>query len=402
MVDVRKRTGSKGTTYQVRLPSRSAASGFIYKTFATKKDARHYVEHELPKHRGNRHDTIRSVEQAVRKWLAICEFEGRDGKDPVSRATLDGYKHRAAIMLRYAWPKELYELEAADIRAFRSWLLEHHTRDIAKKVLSCFHSVMLEMVSLSVLPVDPAARVTIQQSRYKEPVQIPSVEEMQTILGTADSLANDKNYFIAKAWKRYRPMVYLAADSGMRPQEYLVLPIHDLLEKGVRISQALDRSNKIGPPKTRAGRRFIPLGQDTLEMVTAYVKKHDGPNSGKLVFPGDHGGHQQYRKFLRDGWHKLMDKAGMMEEVEVKGKKMLAPIYTPYSLRHFFASMMISQNKDLKTIQERMGHADAALTLNVYGHLVRLKQAEENPDSGGILSGVLAQSHPKDGAPSEA
>ena len=81
-----------------------------------------------------------------------------------------------------------------------------------------------------------------------------------------------------------------------------------------------------------------------------------------------------------------------MEEAEVDGKKRPVPLYTPYSLRHFFASMMIAQKKDLKTIQERMGHADAAMTLNVYGHLIRLKQAEENSDEGGILSGLLKQS----------
>jgi len=50
---------------------------------------------------------------------------------------------------------------------------------------------------------------------------------MRQILKAADSLANHKNYWIARAWERYRPMIYLAADSGMRPQEYLVcqLPI---------------------------------------------------------------------------------------------------------------------------------------------------------------------------------
>jgi site-specific recombinase XerD len=50
--------------------------------------------------------------------------------------------------------------------------------------------------------------------------------------------------------------------------------------------------------------------------------------------------------------------------------KILQNIYTPYSLRHFYASMLIAENKDLKTIQGR-GHVDAAMTLNVYGHLIK-------------------------------
>jgi hypothetical protein len=43
----------------------------------------------------------------------------------------------------------------------------------------------------------------------------------------------------------------------MRPQEYLALADSDLLEKGIRITQALDSRNRIGPPKSRAGRRYI-------------------------------------------------------------------------------------------------------------------------------------------------
>ena len=70
----------------------------------------------------------------------------------------------------------------------------------------------------------------------------------------------DIRYWIAKGWERYRPMVYLAADSGMRPQEYLALRDIDVQEKGVRIGQALKADNKIGPPKSAAGRRYIPIG----------------------------------------------------------------------------------------------------------------------------------------------
>jgi len=178
----------------------------------------------------------------------------------------------------------------------------------------------------------------------------------------------------------------------MRPQEHIALPVHDLLEKGVRVSQALDRSNKIGPPKSRAGLRYIPVGQHTLELVRTYQKSLGKDNTSCFVFPGRYGEHQPYNKFLRRGWHKLMEKAGLMEEREVDGKKVLAPIYTPYSLRHFYASMLIAQKKDLKTIQTRMGHEDAAMTLNVYGHLIRMKEAEEIDEPNGVVFEVLNNS----------
>jgi len=388
MSDIRKRVGRKGTTYQVRYPSKSTKSGYAYATFDTLKEARAFREDAAAKNKAaaRTHD-VTTVLAGVQKWLDICEFEGRDGKDPVSPATFEGYKARAAIMRAYNWGKPLHEVEAPDVVAFRSWLLKNYSRDQAKKVLSSFHSMLLEMVTQGVLTTDPAAKITIQQSRYKEPVRIPSVEEVQLMLRTADWLASHKNQSIAKAWRRYRAMIYLAADTGMRPQEFLALPIQDFLERGVRISQALDRSNRIGPPKSRAGRRYIPVGRETLELVQAYRDSLSGDESSSFVFPGRYGLVQPYNKFLRRGWHVLMEKAGLVEEDGTEGAP--SPMYTPYSLRHFYASMLIAQNRDLKTIQERMGHEDAAMTLNVYGHLIRMKQAEDI-DEPGIVSGILA------------
>jgi site-specific recombinase XerD len=42
----------------------------------------------------------------------------------------------------------------------------------------------------------------------------------------------------------------------------------------------------------------------------------------------------------------------LVQQVIVDGEKRLQNLYTPYSLRHFYASMLIAENKDLKTIQE--------------------------------------------------
>lgn len=43
---------------------------------------------------------------------------------------------------------------------------------------------------------------------------------------------------------------------------------------------------------------------------------------------------------------------------------------TFHSLRHTHASWLIANGCDLKTISERMGHADEATTLRIYGHLM--------------------------------
>jgi integrase len=375
-------------TYQVRYPSKAAKSGYAYKTFATAKQARAYREDSSARNTARpRNSEITTVEQAVQRWLDVCEHEGRDGRDPVSPATLAVYKACASIMHAYAWEPQLHELQSTDLVAFRSWLLKEYTRDQAKRTLSCFHSMLIEMVTQGVLTTDPAARVTIQRSRYQEPVEIPSIAEVKSILAAADRLANHKYKYMSQPWQRYRAMIYLASDSGLRPQEYLGLPTADLLERGIRVTQAVSRSNRIEVPKSPAARRYLPIGTDVLDMTRYYVERHEGPNLGGLVY---HGGHQQYGHFSKRCWRTLMKEAGLVQETEIDGEKRVENLYTPYSLRHFYASMLIADNKDLKTIQERLGHVDAAMTLNVYGHLIKERQAMAREEDGGILGRIFS------------
>lgn len=277
MADIRKRVGRKGTTYQVRYPSNSTKSGYAYKVFDTLREARAFIESGNTRHdRVPRHSEIRRVDDALDKWLAVCEKEGRGGRDPVTAYTLKTYRYRAEIIKQYDWTKDIQSLRAPDIVEFRSWLVANHSRDQARKVLSYFHSMVLEMVNRGVLPHDIAAGVRItNSSRYDEPVSIPTEQEIRALLSAADRLANSKNAQIQKTWERYRPMLYLAVDSGMRPQEYMVLPRFNLRDGGAEVDRALDAGGQeISVTKTPSGRRFIDLSANTFDMVKSKNKNY--------------------------------------------------------------------------------------------------------------------------------
>jgi integrase len=244
MADIRKRNGSKGITYQVRYPSKAAATGYAYRTFDTLKEAREFRESGQAKSAGAARASgdIVTVGDGVRKWLEVCEKEGRHGRDPVTAFTLRGYEYRARVINLYPWPKPLRDLTAPDVIEFRSWLLKHYPRSMAHHVLSSFHSIVREMMVRGVLPHDVAAGISIREhSRYKEPVTIPSEKDVMALLAAADRLANSKNRQTQRTWERYRPMLYLAADSGMRPQEYLAVADDSVKDKGVQVSRAIER-----------------------------------------------------------------------------------------------------------------------------------------------------------------
>jgi integrase len=219
MSDIRKRVGRKGVTYQVRYPSKATKSGYAWVTFKTLKEARAFVESGKTREDGPAIDrSISTVPQAVQLWLGICEKIGRDGREKVEPETFKEYHHRGRIMEEYSWPKRLQELEPADIVHFRNWLLENKTREQARRTLSSFHSVLIEMKHQGHLAHDPAAGISIKGGgRYEtedQEVETPSDQEMRDIYAAADAMGK-KNDFMEKCWARHRPMIYLAGFSGI-------------------------------------------------------------------------------------------------------------------------------------------------------------------------------------------
>lgn len=390
MADIRKRNGSKGITYQVRYPSKAAKTGYAYKTFLTLKEAREFRESGETKTISSARSgggAIVTVADGIRKWLEVCEKEGRDGRDPVTSHTLKGYRYRARIINSYPWEKTLSELTAPDIIEFRSWLLQRFPRSMSHFVLSSLHSMILEMTFRGVLLHDAAARVSIRErSRYDEPVTIPTEKEVMELLAAADRLANSKNPQIQRSWERYRPILYLAADSGMRPQEYLAVASASIKDHGAEVSRAIERSGeRLSVPKTAAGRRFIDLSPDVYKMVRRYADIHAAPNKYDLIFPTSTGRWQMPENWRNRGFAGACFEAGLVITDEVKGKKVEKPKYIPYHLRHFYASVLIANRKDVKTIQTLMGHEDIKTTLNVYGHLLK-----RVPTAAERTSGMLA------------
>ena len=377
MTDIRKRVGRNGdVTYQVRF---RGANGHEYRTFDTAKEARAFREDSSAQKRAVRRGAeVVTVEQGVQKWLDICEKEGRNGREPVTRYTLNSYEYLAGIIKSYDWSSDLAGLTKPDVIQFRSWLLTNYSRDVSQKVLTAFRSTIKELVGRGELVQDVAAGVRVaSSSRYDEPVVIPSERDVQALLTAADRLANSRNRQTQRTWERYRPMLYLAVDSGMRPQEYLALARSSLMETGVEVDRALDGGNReISVTKTRAGRRFIDLSAGTLDMVRHYVDHHAVENDYDLVFPTSTGKWQSVRNWRKRGFAIVCEEAGLMVEELEDGEKAIRPKYRPYDLRHFYASMLIDQRVNLKRIQTLMGHRNIQTTLNVYGHLIERVEAQ--------------------------
>jgi integrase len=395
MADIRKRTGKKGVTYQVRYPSKAAKTGYAFATFPTLKEARAFLEGGKTREAPQSPQTdICTVRQAADLWLRICEKEGLNGREPVTAYTHKNYEYRARFITLYDWKKDIRDLTPPDVVAFRSWLIaEGLSRDLAGKVLSSFQSIMKEMTIRGVLPHNVASGICIRaDSRYHEAVVVPSKRDVVQLLAAADRLANSRNALTARTWERYRPILYLAADSGMRPQEYLAVAKSAIDARGVHVTRAIDGGGgSITVTKTPAGRRYIELSPETVDMVRHYSDHHAAPNDFDLVFPASNRRWMCRKNWQRRGFNAACIEAGLVETVEQDGERIEVPKYRPYDLRHFFASMLIEKQTNLKKIQKLMGHENIETTLNVYGHLLD-DDHNAKANNSGMLGGLLADS----------
>ncbi len=188
-----------------------------------------------------------------------------------------------------------------------------------------------------------------RKGRERKEISIPSKDEMRAMLAEVED--------------PFRPMLITAMFTGMRASELRGLIWTDVdLDAGlIRVRRRADRWNDIGPPKTSAGNRDIPLAP--LVVNTLREWKVACPNSEiGLVFPNSRGNVQPLGNLWKRDLAPLQVACGIVDDND-KIK------YGFHALRHAAASLFIEQGFTPKKIQAILGHSSMQMTYDTYGHL---------------------------------
>ena len=174
-----------------------------------------------------------------------------------------------------------------------------------------------------------------------------SEEEVELLL---DIKLNDSYSYRNKA------MLELMYSSGLRVSELVNLKLQDI-----------DLNNDIVRIYGKGSKeRIIPIGDYAKEYLEKYIYEYRGSMlKGKpceFVFLNNHG-----MGLTRQAFFKIIKK--------IANEKNIKKDISPHILRHSFATHLLKNGADLRTIQELLGHSDISTT-QIYTHISREKLKE--------------------------
>ena len=174
---------------------------------------------------------------------------------------------------------------------------------------------------------------------------------------------------------KYRTIIALTLNSGMRRSELCALRWSDidfinntiLVDNSLKVIDGVVDEEKA---KTEYSVRTIYVGQTIISLLQEYkrwqdeyiIKLGDKWQGTDRIFTSPNG-HHIHPDTCSDILRKVL-------------KKYDLPRITFHELRHTCASILNSNGIDIKTISERLGHANVDITLNIYTHIFTQNKIE--------------------------
>lgn len=194
---------------------------------------------------------------------------------------------------------------------------------------------------------DPMQHIDTPKKVQKLPSTL-SLTEVERLIETPDTT---KNLGI-----RDRAILEVMYATGMRVSELVGLKLSDL-HLSLGLVQTLGKGDK---------ERIIPLGDYAIQWLERYLDVARpllvANPSETHVFVNHHGTGLS-RQGIWKNLKQLVREAGINKEV------------TPHTLRHSFATHLLENGADLRTVQELLGHADISTT-QIYTHITKKRMTD--------------------------
>ena len=241
------------------------------------------------------------------------------------------------------------KIKYEDILSYLKYLADNNymLASVIRKIVSIklFHKYLSQKYHV----VDPSVKLISPKLKRKLP-NVLTIEEMNKLLDI--NLITPFDY-------RDKAMLELMYSSGLRVSELIALKLSDIdLNNGY--VRCFGKGKK---------ERMVPIGEIAIDYLKLYINKYRycmlKNYHTENIFLNNHG-----KNITRQGFFLIIKK--------IAREKSINKNITPHMLRHSFATHLLNNGADLRTIQEMLGHANISTT-QIYTN-VSIDVLKENYD----------------------
>ena len=271
-------------------------------------------------------------------------FERRMAKNTTNSYTkdLEGY---IEYLNKERKKEEIKDVKKVDIEKYLEYLIDNNytTTSLARKLTAIknFHKYLF-----STKKINTDESLTIDRPKLRKALpNVLTVEEVDRLLDIKPVTPFDY---------RNKAMLELLYGTGLRITEMLDLKLTDVDFENC-IVRCFGKGSK---------ERIVPIGEYIIDSLNNYLEygRNSLLNKKKIsdfLFLNSRGS-----RLSRFSFFKILKK--LLRDKDIKKE------VSPHSLRHSFATHMLENGADLRSIQELLGHSDIATT-RIYTHITNKK-----------------------------
>ncbi|TKJ45963.1 site-specific tyrosine recombinase XerD [Candidatus Aerophobetes bacterium Ae_b3b] len=262
----------------------------------------------------------------------------------LSPNTLQAYR-RDLCQFRDWLKKEFLQVDSALIGNYLATLREkgNKSRTLNRKlsVVRMFYKFLYTEGKIDHNPVEGVSSPRLGR-------KIPSFLSEKEVEALLEAPSVDEPY-----GSRDRAILEVVYGAGLRISELVNLNLTDLNLKGGWV-KVLGKGSK---------ERIVPLGREACRWVRIYLRKRRIETTDKLSLFCNRYGKRLSRQACWKITKKYSQKSGITKKI------------SPHTLRHSFATHLLSRDADLRFVQELLGHTNISTT-QIYTHITqeRLKK----------------------------
>jgi integrase/recombinase XerD len=282
----------------------------------------------------------------VREYLSYLRVE-----KGLSANSIEAYERDLKKLSAWA-AKNNFDLENVTRNDLREWLIDLSKGDLSesskRRLVSSIRGFYKFLMIDGHIKSSPAEDIVAPQKGFYLP-KFLNQSEIENLLSQPD--------IETETGLRDRAILELMYSSGLRVSEAVNLQLRDI-DLDNRVLTCTGKGSKT---------RRVPIGSSAVEWLRNYLilrRKQENIEAQNLfVSPGG-------KRLTRQLIHSFVRAYG--ESCGLEG-------VSPHTLRHSFATHLVQNRADIRSVQQMLGHADISTT-QIYTHITdaHLKKAYEN------------------------